>query len=777
MCISLFSAFPLVPRRRFDFFCSGLLGCSLLAGSGLGTGRIAQAQPKAEAEEEQEQPLVGIRGILSEEIPTELDTEFLADNLPETWKTWAEGLDREMQDFHFEVLDIPGQRKVIGKLRERVATMERAIPDPRYAPIRDTLLSLAGPLKRRLDLADAVLDTLQGEVRPVSAETRQQTLERLREATLTLTALLTKSPGGEEWKTYFEIPQLIEKLAAADPFTQDLQKQLAMITRQFEDTEKLTADQHRVLRSNLFWEFRRAVVQMQTLLEWDQKPVTKDNLRDTLAELAGALEASEESNLIEDAIRMELAMARLRLFNTDTRPMLKFLTASYYADNVRGNASEALMQEAVYDRRTQANQINETIMGAQVYGNSVANTETTFDLLPSSEDALMAVRVKGDINANTVGVSGCVKVYTQGDSQFWAVKATRFNGFRFEFYPAEIAVRANTIPYDAETTISCFPLLGSCLDKVILNQAISRKGEGEALGRQRIADRVVPELNRELNKSLGEANTQLSDAFYKRLANNNLYPVAMHTSTTETELLGRSEIRLMSELGGGPAPVTLNEPAGATFHVHESLLNNVAHRMNLAGRTMTEDEVRAEMGRFLTDLTGQIVDLTAKPEPMPEKEKENAEEAAEKFVFDKTTPLRFQIRNNQVRMTLRTGLIRANGDEIPPHDVTVPLEYEVTPKEIRIKKGTLMVRRADGEAGNFFQNGVMRKKIGDSIPEGHRSRVLTFQLQEGKELNLRIEKIKALDGWVDVWGLSTKNVPPAPEHAEPINPSESNNQQ
>ncbi len=757
MCISL-SSFRSVFGRRFGFAGGCVLGWSLLTGGPFGGVPISQAL----AQEQKEEPLVGIRGILSEEIPTELDTEFLADNLPETWKSWAEGLDREMQTFHFDDLDIKAQRKIIAKLRERVAAMERAIPDPRYAPIRDRLISLAGPLKRRLDLADAVLDALQGEIKPASMETRNQTLERLRETAQRLNSMLTKTSGGGEWKTYFELPQLIEQLEGAEAFSDALQKRLEMITRQFDDTEKLTADQHCVLRSNLFWEFRRAAVQMQTLLEWDQKPVTKDTLRDVLAELAGSLQAAEENNLIEDVLHMELALAKLRLFQAETGPMFQFMKANFYADNIRANASESLMQEIVYDRRTQANQINETILGAQVYGNSVSNTETTFDLLPSPDEALMAVRVKGDIDANTVGVSGCIKVYAQGDSQFWAVKATYFNGFRFQPYPAEVAVRVNTIPYDAETTISCFPLLGSCLDKVILSQAISRKAEGEAIGRQKIADRVVPELNRELNKSLGDANTQLSDNFYKRLSDKDLYPAQMHTATTETELSARSLIRNPSELGGGPAPVSLNEPTGTTFHVHESLLNNLAHRMNLAGRTMTEAEVRVEMGNFLTELTGQIVDLTAKPEPMP---KETPDEAAEKFVFDKTTPLRFQIRNNQVRLTLRTGLIRANGDKIPPHDVTVPLEYEVTPEEILIKKGTLMVSRSDGEAGNFFENGVMRKKIGDSIPEGHRSRLLTFRLQEGKELNLRVEKIKALDGWMDVWALSA----PKPENGSEAN--------
>ncbi len=231
----------------------------------------------------------------------------------------------------------------------------------------------------------------------------------------------------------------------------------------------------------------------------------------------------------------------------------------------------------------------------------MTETEVTFDLVPSPDEALMAVNLKGIINASTVGQKSCIKVFSLGNSQFWAAKHAHFNGFRFQPYPAEISVSASNNPYDAQTPISCLPLLGSCLDNVIVNQAIARKGEAEALVRQRVADNVVPELNRGINESLADANDELTNNTYRRLSNNNLYPVSMRTATTDTHLLTHTLIRNRTELGGAPAPVIFNEPTGANIHIHESLLNNVADRMNLAGRTMNDDEVREEISRFLTE--------------------------------------------------------------------------------------------------------------------------------------------------------------------------------
>jgi hypothetical protein len=251
------------------------------------------------------------------------------------------------------------------------------------------------------------------------------------------------------------------------------------------------------------------------------------------------------------------------------------------------------------------------------------------------------------------------------------------------------------------------------------------------------------------------------------LSNNNLYPVAMRTATTESHLLTHTTIRNRTELGGAPAPVIFNEPTGANIHVHESLLTNTADRMNLAGRTMTDDEVREEISRFLTDLTGREFNLK-KSEPMPPaptddpNAKPNPNEkdstAADRFVFDKTTPIRFQIRDDEVRMTVRTALLRSNGDEIPPHDIMIPFKFRFEGEEIVIVKGELEVVQAEG-GGNPAQNLIMRQKIRESLPDGRRSRLLVMNLPQEKTLTLRTERIKAINGWFSLWALPTDSEP------------------
>ncbi len=632
--------------------------------------------------------------------------------------------------------------------------MRRAIADPRFLPIRDRLISLAEPLNRHLDLSTGILNALQNGIVPVSPETRKEVFGELHAATKTLEAALAKEPDAATWHEIFDLRRLSNEMSDMNTPTEDLRKHLDQILRAMADRDGFSTDQLRTLRSDVFWEFQKSAAKIQAILAWEKTPPTKKTLRETLRQLAFSFESLDRKQLITHAQDLQLAWDRLVLMNPKNAAEFAFLEGQYFADNLHVFASEEFMGRMVHDKRTDAGQISDTIMGAQVYGNQVTDTEATLDLIPSPQEALMAVKLFGNTNANTVGENCHIKVYVLGNSQFWAVKRTHFNGFRFRPEPAEIAVRANSSPYRAKTPISCFPLLGSCLDNFILNQAIARKPDGEAIARQKVADAVVPELNTGINEALDKANDQLENDVYARLSKKNLYPASMHTATTDTHLLTRGQIRNAAELGGSPAPTVFDEPTGANFHVHESLLNNVIDRINLAGRTMTEPEVREEVSKFILELTGQTVDLKAKPEKV-----QTDSVASDRFVFDKTTPLRFQVRNNQIQVTLRTALIRANGDEIPAHDIMVPLQFKVSGEEILFTKGQPAAQRV-GMAGGVIENGIMADKVSQAIEDGHFTRRRTLQLQEGKTMILKTERIKAINGWLSIWALP---VEPAPE--------------
>src|SRR5579871_6692202 len=107
-----------------------------------------------------EAPSPGLRGILPTAVPSDL-TATIAE-LPDNWKEWGDATGAELSTlYEKEGLDVSGQRTAIANLRKRIAVLDKHSADPRYRPILNQLVSLSGGLKRRLDVAEAALNTLE----------------------------------------------------------------------------------------------------------------------------------------------------------------------------------------------------------------------------------------------------------------------------------------------------------------------------------------------------------------------------------------------------------------------------------------------------------------------------------------------------------------------------------------------------------------------------------------------------------------------------------------
>ena len=107
-----------------------------------------------------EAPNAGLRGVLPASVPADLGGAIAS--LPENWKDWGAAVGSELSAlYETEGADIAAQRKAIEVLRKRQATAQSHAADPKYRSILNLLVSLSGGLKRRLDVAEAALDTLE----------------------------------------------------------------------------------------------------------------------------------------------------------------------------------------------------------------------------------------------------------------------------------------------------------------------------------------------------------------------------------------------------------------------------------------------------------------------------------------------------------------------------------------------------------------------------------------------------------------------------------------
>lgn len=691
---------------------------------------------------------MGLRGIGPANIPA--DIMGAIESLPETWKPYGEALTADLEAlYEKEGIDAAGERQALAAIRGKMATIRNSLADPRYKSINAQLVSLHGGLRRRVDLAEAAMDSLQ--LGPAIKQARVNAARnQLTQAAANLDGYLGSIRNGSGWVKYLELGTIRTasgNQGDAGPVVN------AMVSAQskLKGKDALTDARTREFLNRP--EFQAYEAALDKYLAAANAPETNANspeLRKALTDLFAAVEEYEASRATASATGVRKAFDAVRGVSPDGGDRIAAaLRTNYLNYNLRVVASEAFLNKFVGQTRTESGEVVDFILGANVYGSQTTATTVSLDLRPSGSTARFAIRANGAVNSNTSGTTDQATVYTQGNHYFTADKVVDFNGERFTTYAATIGVSANNNTYGANTKMSGVPLLGGIANNIAMSRAAELRGESEAIAASRVQDRVLPKFNSEVDKEFGANGTRNAEVQTKLIAplkDLELYPDAKSYSTTDTELHVRSRLMADTELGGSEPNPTLVLGRGATILVHESLMNNSTDRMRLAGRTMTDDEVRAELEGRLSRLLGRAVNLNKDP---PKTEEETGPKT---FVFDAADPIRFHVADGSLFLTIRAGFKQEGKEDIPTQVITVPLSFSVDMKNVVVQSGNVSispVKPPESAATQIARAGVIKTKIQNALPSRAIDRVAEVD-HAGRRLIMAVTRIRALDGWLSI---------------------------
>ncbi|MEX0701287.1 MAG: hypothetical protein WD069_04255 [Planctomycetales bacterium] len=696
----------------------------------------------AAQEEEAEVPAVGVRGIFPLEVPRGLGEEAWA-VLAGHWERWgAETGQLVTRLYEDEQLDVAGQRGVIDQLRSRIRVMDKALADPRYRSIHGDLLDLRARLVRRVDLAEAVLDSF--EIDPAAAQ--EQRIERARRDLGPTVARLRDDlrtiRGGAAWLGYLQADRLAEAARSNEAARREAAA-VAEVAGKFARRDQLQGEQREFFQRAVFDRMGDSVRALNVALA-PPKPTDPEALRPALAGLVESLEQYEETRAAPAASAVRSKLKELEGTVADGGARIREALRGHYVNyNLHIVASEGFLSRLMNESRQETGAVQDHVMEAAVSGWQTTNTTASVDLRPRDDGARFAITLRGVTQSNTTGVTSQATIYTQGYHQFWGSKEIRFDGDRFATLPAQLGVAPHNQTVGARTGLSGFPLLGRIADRIAVREAQKRRPQSEAHAASRLYERAYPRFDSEVDQEFAEANRDLADQ-NARLKQARVYPETKLYRTTDQHLQVSARVREAGELGGGRYNHTLTPGAGVTLHVHESLANNSFDRMNIAGRTMTEQELVAEFERFLGLIAGRTIDLDTDDQPASE------EDPAE-FIFAETDPLRVRFEGGVVSLTLKAGLRRPGEEDIPTQEVTVPLRYTLRGNEIVVTRGTVAVApvgRPPNLAVQVVRAGVMRDKIQRAIPERTRDRQVKLEREGEATVMLFVTQLEPRGGWL-----------------------------
>ncbi|QDU41148.1 hypothetical protein Mal4_55130 [Maioricimonas rarisocia] len=688
----------------------------------------------------------GLQGIIPEYVPEGLTEEDFA-TLEGNWAEWAQNTSALVAEFYEG--DNAGQPATLERLKVKLGTLEKALNSPRYRSIHPQLSNLYGKLSRRVAVADAILATLAVDPEAARAARVEGAYGHLSDALAGLRSDLRRVSNGHKWLPWVKAEELAAAARSNDT-SEEAMTLLADVHRKIATRGELDdAAQRDFLGRPSFVDLEHALADVLAAMNVSIGDDYHATLRDHAGRLVEAIEIYEEDGSGPGAADIREAYNALREVALDGGAAIsEAMRAHYYNYNVRIIATEGLMRRFIEETRLESGWINERVTEAHVTGYQCTNATVSIDLKPSRDGALFDITLSGTVNSNATGTTDQARVHIVGNHYFRANKEVRFDGKEFYTYPAHVGVNANNRAVGATTKFSGVPLLGHIADNIAYKEANKRMPQANSAAAGKIYSQVKRQLDSEVDGQFDDAAMKLESDFYGPLRENGLYPDAVHLSSGSDYVLARGRIMSPAELGGQlPAPHAAPPHRGLLLEIHETMLNNAADRMDFAGKTMTEEEVRARLQEKMQAIFGRELDL---PEPAPPAEGEDPQNAT--LVFDEIDPVRFDVSGDTVTIIIRAGLDREGRDDIPTQIITVPLLFSVEGDQIVMDRGNVGVRpveRPSSVAEQVARANVMRSNIQRALVSRTFDSTLDLEI-EGKQLKLYVREIAANDGWLTI---------------------------
>jgi hypothetical protein len=350
--------------------------------------------------------------------------------------------------------------------------------------------------------------------------------------------------------------------------------------------------------------------------------------------------------------------------------------------NFFAEISRAVACVAIGDCRDRPEIVNDNINGTHVTGGGQSHAEVSVEFVPCDHRAVLDLVLAGAARTRTIGVSGAVRVSTNGLTQFAGRKRIATDGERFECSPATVRVRQDTELTGVGTEFA------GPLNRVVSGVAARVYYRYQDDNNREIAQITERQITEEFDREATEQVSAGERAFREQkaeLRRRGLWPQDLRLSTTTDQLRVRGRMTGVACGDWPPPPVVVGRPDMA-FRVHESLFNNAAAK-HYGGRTVTGDE----LDRDFTTVLGPQTPGGGRLDP------------ADKEEFSVTfapAPLEAAFTGRQVRAVVHTrGFTSEDRQITDPFDIRVAYDLGRTTVGLTVTRRDLEVLPADVAAG------------------------------------------------------------------------------
>ena len=578
-------------------------------------------------------------------------------------------------------------------------------------------------LTRRLDVCELVhnIRTQSIAVTVPTAEDRSLLSQRLAE----VKTLLDTHEQGKAWNQYLLVDE-IEALADKDA-TPDALQDRALARRlllRLRD-RRLSSDQHRFVSGS------PVAALADALRVWTAEPVDTAQLLANVERFEQSHSAADAQPLAEDCRKLAWSAA------PEYQELGRQLERHYRGANLRLTLSAELINRFMPEREQVNKPVVDTILGADVEGDSVITTKLSVRLLPDDERFRIGLEVHGQVVSDTAATSGPATFYSEGQTDFIARKMVQVTRRGVLVWPAIANADGESSLTDVATTYDNFPLLGAMVRNVATSKHAASEYEAMLEVEGKVADQAREQLDAEANRRITEYEEKFKQRLFSPVARLDLNPTPLSLATTPQHM--EAHLRLAGDQQlAAPAPTTApSTESHLNIQLHLSALNNAVDQLGLGGRQIALPElyqiVAEKLGQsnFVVpaDIPSNVKIKSLFTQPRPQADSGDAGRLKITLKIDELKVRRSKYENLTVRAYYRPSISGLQADLV--RDGSIQVE---SPRRLRAK-GVFVVR---GVFAKVFQRNKPLPLLDERFSEDHRL------------AGLEVTQLELRDDWISL---------------------------
>jgi hypothetical protein len=512
-------------------------------------------------------------------------------------REWATKVRREIDGLmQIESLAAPQSAQVFQRMQALADETKPLAEAVEFEGTRVGLLRAGYALSRRVAVWSQVHAIAAHSERPVTVVSAVfPNASDIRQSVADIESQLILLRYTDAWREFLLLDELI---ATADSPTTAVTERsnlarrilLRMETPKLTDAQRLIFQHPSLVRLN------------QQMRVWVSRPMDYLQLLDELERYERQSDTSRASFLSEVCQTLQWSG------DESVAELARRIETHYRNANIRVAISGTLINRMLPEPQRMAEDVDDHILGARVFGRSEASTRLFVRLMPDRERLHMGLEAQGEVASETSASKGPATFFNEGLSRYRARKLLTIDQNGMRVWRSEADANSNVYLTGLNTGFDALPLISSLVRSFAMQQheSQSRLARSEVEGK--LAGRASQRLDDHVHQKLEQAENEFQKKIYDPLDRLRLNPTAIDLETTEQRLIVRYRVAGHEQLAAhSPRPQAPSDSL-LSVQTHETAVNNLIQQLKLDGKRAELRQLYREVAEQFGIEGGEVID-------------------------------------------------------------------------------------------------------------------------------------------------------------------------